>query len=152
MVANGEKLQGSDICNNVILSCQGCKMPVDLLILPLEGCQIVLGAQWMKKLGEITLNLDKLMVRFTYGNKTYTWQGIQQQDVKLVDQKILGKEHAHGQITIMVYSIDTKQKKETQNFLQKLPEEIQILLQQNPEVTSPIIPLPTQRQHDHKIP
>lgn len=59
-VANGEGLQGKGLCDQVPLKCQGCCMFVDLLLLPLDGCQVVLGAHWMKTLVEVTLNFLKL--------------------------------------------------------------------------------------------
>lgn len=37
---------------------------IDLLMMPLEGCQVVLGAQWMKQLGDASLNFAKLQFLF----------------------------------------------------------------------------------------
>lgn len=76
MVANGEKLTGSGVCNDVVLKCQGCIMEIYSLLFPLNGCQVVLGAKPMKSLGEITLNLDRLQVKFVYNDKPYVWQGL----------------------------------------------------------------------------
>lgn len=64
-------------------------MPVELLLLPLKGCQVILGAQWMKELGEVTLNLEKLQVKFTYNNKEYIWQWLQQEELKMISNKMI---------------------------------------------------------------
>lgn len=44
LVANGEKLQSEGVCKGVVIDCQGRKLQVSLLKLPITGCQIVLGA------------------------------------------------------------------------------------------------------------
>lgn len=41
-IANGDKIQGRGLCKGVVFKCQGCTMPIDLLKIHLEGCQVVL--------------------------------------------------------------------------------------------------------------
>ncbi|KAK2983097.1 hypothetical protein RJ640_009836 [Escallonia rubra] len=47
-VANGEKLCSSGRCKGVSMVLQGVPIMVDLYLLPLEGCDAVLGVQWLK--------------------------------------------------------------------------------------------------------
>ncbi|XP_020245319.1 uncharacterized protein LOC109823445 [Asparagus officinalis] len=60
LVAIGELIKGGGVCNEVSLECQGVKIQVDLLVMPMGGSQIILGADWMKTLEDITLKFKKL--------------------------------------------------------------------------------------------
>ncbi|XP_026444472.1 uncharacterized protein LOC113344718 [Papaver somniferum] len=60
-VANGEKTISSGICSQLNWSMQGHKFCGDLRLIPLGGCDIVLGVDWLKNLGDckkITLTGD----------------------------------------------------------------------------------------------
>lgn len=46
-VANGEKLASSERCKELCMTLQGVPIVIDLYLLPLEGCDAVLGAQWL---------------------------------------------------------------------------------------------------------
>nr|CAD1835788.1 unnamed protein product [Ananas comosus var. bracteatus] len=52
-VANGEKLCSSGRCKDVCILLNGLSIVVDLYLLPSEGCDVVLGAQWLYTLGPI---------------------------------------------------------------------------------------------------
>lgn len=56
LVATGEQLEGTGICQNILLKCQELEMPINLLLLPLEGCQIVFGVQWLSLFDDIIFN------------------------------------------------------------------------------------------------
>ena len=47
VVSNGERLSSPRRCNEVKLSLQGIPIKVDFFLLPLEGCDVVLGVQWL---------------------------------------------------------------------------------------------------------
>ena len=53
MVASGERLTSLGKCKQTQLSLQGNSIFVDFYLLPLEGCDVVLGAQWLSTLGPI---------------------------------------------------------------------------------------------------
>lgn len=44
-----------------------CPITVDLYPLPLEGCDAVLGAQWLRTLGPIVWDFSKLHMKFQIG-------------------------------------------------------------------------------------
>eukprot|EP00268_Persea_americana_P067414 TRINITY_DN9277_c1_g2_i1.p2 TRINITY_DN9277_c1_g2~~TRINITY_DN9277_c1_g2_i1.p2 ORF type:complete len:157 (-),score=33.25 TRINITY_DN9277_c1_g2_i1:1150-1620(-) len=52
-VANGDKLASPGRCKGVNMSLQGGPIILDLYLLPLEGCDAVHGAQWLRPLGPI---------------------------------------------------------------------------------------------------
>ena len=48
---------------------QGVTLDLDFYLLPLEGYEVVLGAQWLQTLGMIEWDFSKLLMRFQYGGK-----------------------------------------------------------------------------------
>lgn len=79
-------------------------MPIDLLVIPLEGCQIVLGVKWMKELGDVSFNFAKLQVKFHFQGHVYL-AGIKDND-KMVNDKDITKERAQSQLSLLLYSKD----------------------------------------------
>ena len=47
-VANGAKMVTHDICRAVKWETQGLQQSTDFLVLPLRGCDVVLGVHWLK--------------------------------------------------------------------------------------------------------
>jgi len=62
-------------------------MPIDLMLLPLEGCQVVLGAQWLSSSDDMIFNFKKLQLQFQYQGSSILWQGIQPPDNKVLTSK-----------------------------------------------------------------
>lgn len=53
IVADWEQLSCRGKCTNVCLTMQGYRLHTDLYLLPLGGCDVVLGAQWLHTLDEL---------------------------------------------------------------------------------------------------
>ncbi|KAK9941774.1 hypothetical protein M0R45_007468 [Rubus argutus] len=47
----------------------------DFYVLPVSGCEIILGATWLKTLGDILWNFDKMLMKFTVEGVDYQLQG-----------------------------------------------------------------------------
>ncbi|XP_026396023.1 uncharacterized protein LOC113290655 [Papaver somniferum] len=75
-VANGEKTVSTGICYKLPWSMQGYKFSKDFRLLPLGGCDMVLGADWLRKLGDVMFNFSKLSVSFVHHGQYITLQGI----------------------------------------------------------------------------
>lgn len=69
MVANGERLISAGCCKKVTIVIQGISISIDFYILNLEGCQVVLGAHWLRTLGPILWDFSNLWMEFTLGKK-----------------------------------------------------------------------------------
>ncbi len=52
-VANGEKLECRGPSHRLLMWLLGEPFVIDILLLPLEGCEAVLGIQWLQMLGPI---------------------------------------------------------------------------------------------------
>lgn len=56
----------------------------DFMIIPLGGCDMVFGIQWLETLGPITWDFKKLEMKFILGNKKIQLLGIQKGSVREV--------------------------------------------------------------------
>ena len=57
---------------------QGLVQTTKFLVLPLRGCDLVLGVQWLQTLGPITWDFTALTMEFTLRSQLVKLQGIQE--------------------------------------------------------------------------
>ena len=69
MVANREKMTSGGVCRGVFIHLGKVLFQVDFYILPIEGCEAVLGAIWLKSLGPILWDFSRLWMSFI-------WKGV----------------------------------------------------------------------------
>lgn len=75
VVADGSKIQCEKTCVDLKWKMQGQEFQDDVLVMPLNGCQMVLGIQWLILLGPIIWNFKQLSMEFTVGNKKVVLRG-----------------------------------------------------------------------------
>jgi hypothetical protein len=75
-VANGDEIVSPGKCKNTKVKLQGYTFVVDLYVLPLAGCDIVLGIQWLRTLGPILWDFLNLTMQFVYEEKTCLLEGL----------------------------------------------------------------------------
>ncbi|WJZ85545.1 hypothetical protein VitviT2T_005072 [Vitis vinifera] len=68
-VACSERISCKGRCIGVQVRIQGVTLDINFYLLPLEGYEVVLGAQWLRTLGMIEWDFSKLLMRFQYGGK-----------------------------------------------------------------------------------
>ncbi|KAG8371220.1 hypothetical protein BUALT_Bualt13G0064900 [Buddleja alternifolia] len=68
-VADGNKIHSSYICKGFSWKMQGVQFTADLMTIPLGGCDMVLGVQWLVTMEDINWNFSQLKMAFTAGNK-----------------------------------------------------------------------------------
>ncbi|KAA8541297.1 hypothetical protein F0562_025260 [Nyssa sinensis] len=68
-VAKGEQLQCQDRFDKVPISIQGVCFSLTLYSLPLIGLNLVMGIQWLERLGSVICNWKKLTMDFTWDNQ-----------------------------------------------------------------------------------
>lgn len=54
------------MCKKVQIEVQGFMILVDLFLLPMDASNIVLGTQWLRKLGLVILDYEKLSMEFSW--------------------------------------------------------------------------------------
>ncbi|GKA82666.1 putative ribonuclease H-like domain-containing protein [Tanacetum coccineum] len=67
-VTNGNLMVSSSMCR-VKWKLKNEEFYADMMVLPLGGCEMVLGIQWLSTLVDITCNFQELKMRFVYNDK-----------------------------------------------------------------------------------
>ena len=81
-VANGNTLTSTTMCRNFKWSLQGVTFVTDMMVIPLGGCEMVLGIQWMSTLGTIKWNFEHLTMEFEYAKTKLFLRGTPQSSLK----------------------------------------------------------------------
>ncbi|CAL5328511.1 unnamed protein product [Camellia sinensis] len=92
VVANGEKISNSGRCKGICTIIQGVRITADYFLFPLEGCDVVLGAQWLSTLGPIIWDFSKLQMKFCHEGKEVVFTGLAAPENKVVGEKEITKE------------------------------------------------------------
>lgn len=74
-IDNGNFLVCTQFCSQVKLTMQGTTFIVDLFILPIEGAYVVLGIQWLQKLGKVSHDYSALTMEFSLNGKPVMLHG-----------------------------------------------------------------------------
>jgi hypothetical protein len=77
-IANGQEVASPGRSREVEVRLQGVNFRADLFILPLAGCDAVLGIQWLRTLGPILWDFSALTMQFSLGGVPCTLQGLRQ--------------------------------------------------------------------------
>lgn len=78
-------------CKGFTWRMQEVQFSTDIMVLPLGGCDMVLGIQWLVTLGDITWNFSELKMVIPNGNKKVTLRRLQPNSVKLISTKKTSK-------------------------------------------------------------
>ena len=87
---------------NVHISMGDYNLRSDMFALPLGGCDVVLGAQWLRTLGPILWDFAKLWMQFSINGTKHTLRGLQPRSFSLISShrmENLLKKISHGVIT-----------------------------------------------------
>ncbi|KAG8384085.1 hypothetical protein BUALT_Bualt04G0081300 [Buddleja alternifolia] len=90
-VADGNKLYSKAACKDFQWKIQGVEFSADMMLLPLGGCDMFLGVQWLITLGDINWNFHKLKMEFCFANQKVSLRGMQLNTVKLTDKRKMNK-------------------------------------------------------------
>lgn len=74
-IGSGEFLVCREVCRQVSLTLQNMVLIEDLFVLDMGGANVVLGIQWLEKLGPVTTNHKELIIEFEIGERTIRLQG-----------------------------------------------------------------------------
>ncbi|CAL9223350.1 unnamed protein product, partial [Arabidopsis halleri] len=101
-VADGSKLKVHGLVEKFQWDFHGTPFTDDFLLIPLGGCDVVLGVQWLITLGGFTWNLKKLEMSFWWKNKKVLLHGIKQGSVREVKTlKIQKLQEGEAQISMI---------------------------------------------------
>ncbi|GJU83731.1 reverse transcriptase [Tanacetum coccineum] len=150
-----------EMANNelILMAAEGGTFTTDVMFLPLGGCDMVLGIQWLATLGDIKCNFQELKMQFVYNNKKLCLRGSSKAEVHWLDgRKQIKKVENERQGELMMLSVypnigltlmtacANKESKDTkENILQKVIDMYADVF----KVPKQLLPM---RSHDHKIP
>ena len=160
-VADGRKLGVSNKIDDFQWNFQSISFKADFMVIPLGGCDMVLGVQWLQQWGPITWDFQNLTMQFKMGRKGVLLHGIKDGSVREVKSAKLNRlRESEVQLTmISVQRIDTELQAsaytmEMQNTnTEKLYPGISNALQEFQDIfEEPKALPPFRKNHDHKIP
>ena len=85
-VASGEKIPSNGRCPRIRVALQGTTLITDFYLLPLEGFDAVLGAQWLATLGPILWDFSKMSMRFHLNGREVEWKGLTTPTNRMIDE------------------------------------------------------------------
>jgi hypothetical protein len=148
MIANGGSMKCGGRCENVRLQIGDYHLKSHMFSIDMGGCDIVLGADWLRTLGPILMDFKDLTMQFDQEGHQYKFQGITVGSPEIISshrmEKMLKK--GHSGVIAQLHAI---QATETPSVLQDL----QAILSKHQLVFSTPQGLPPSHGvHDHSIP
>ncbi|KAG6488248.1 hypothetical protein ZIOFF_057007 [Zingiber officinale] len=147
-VADGRSLTSPGKCEGIKIILPNYELITDLFLLPLDGCDVVLGAQWLRTLGDIIWNFSQLTMRFQDQGKEVCIRGKRQDTITSISsyqaERLLKKDCS---IFLMQLSI-----KKDHKGTSYTPPELETLLSKFSMIFAEPKGLPPSRSHDHRIP
>ncbi|GJX13302.1 reverse transcriptase [Tanacetum coccineum] len=157
-VGGGRKLISNVVCENFEWQLQGETFYTNMMILPLRGCEMVLGIQWLATLGDIKCNFSKLRMEFMYKDKKMILRGTPKAAIQWLDGKNRDKEFegsANAELLMFCVYPNTGvnlMNLEGQNKGEEIYPELAKVVDTFADVFSVPTELPPKRSHDHRIP
>lgn len=159
-VADGGKLQCDMVVKNFQWKMRGFTFSTDVYLMPLGGCDMVLGVQWFATLGNIELNTQEHTMAFFYHNQMVFLRGTKQKQLSHMSKGDLSKvKQQGGELSLLQLTAIEGQDSLSQVQLKPLVEasqkslELQQVLEMYGDVFLDSMQLPPFREgFDHKIP
>nr|GEU56488.1 hypothetical protein [Tanacetum cinerariifolium] len=111
-IGSGETLLCESICSWATLNMKGLTMEVDLYVLPVKGLDVVLGIQWLQKLGKVTHDYSQQTMEFSLANTTYSLKGDESLRMKQTSlhhmQALLEADDVYGVYEVYSFSMVTE--------------------------------------------
>jgi hypothetical protein len=98
MIANGGSMKCGGSCENVCLQIGDYHLKSHMFAIDMGGCDIVLGADWLRTLGPILMDFKELTMQFDQEGHQYKFQGIIISSPEIISshrmEKLLKKGHS----------------------------------------------------------
>ncbi|GJR56618.1 putative mitochondrial protein [Tanacetum coccineum] len=148
-VANGQRMMSTSVCHDLKWSLQNEVFTSDVMLLPLGGCEMVLGIQWLATLGDMQCNFKKLIMKFNHKGRQLVLRGINTTHVHWMQgSEGMLKQAELSSMALCVYPVQLCQ----MESVESVSAEVEQVLTQFDEVFEVPKDLPPQRSHDHQIP
>jgi hypothetical protein len=98
MISNGGSMKCGGRCENVCLQIGQYNLKSHMFSIDMGGCDIVLGAEWLRTLGPILMDFKELTMQFQQDDQQYKFQGITTGSPEIISshrmEKLLKKGHS----------------------------------------------------------
>jgi hypothetical protein len=153
-IANGQEVTSWGKSSVTTLKLQGIEFEVELYVIPLAGCDLVLGIQWLRLLGPILWDFEALTMEVTFNNRKCLLRGFQQGQMWSLEDaesfRVSGHKGVLFQLMDNLAAVEqpgSAEEYRSATELQKLEE----LFQQSVDVFQEPTELPPHRAHDHAL-
>ena len=86
-VADGNKLTTHKLCPNFVWKVQGQEFKTNILVLLVEGCEVVLEIQWLTTIGDVKWNFGELRPEFLQNGHIVVLRGMKQFGLQLIKKE-----------------------------------------------------------------
>ncbi|KAM0053973.1 putative nucleotidyltransferase, Ribonuclease H [Helianthus debilis subsp. tardiflorus] len=156
LVANGKEIDCHQLCPDFQWLMQGTWFKTDVLVLPLDNYDMVLGIQWLQSLNDIVWNFKNLTMQFKVDTKVIELKGIHKNSLSLCSIEKLSTmmQKGSGMVRVQLFSLQ----EETGGFQHQAKivndggnQAVDELLLQYEDVFKTPDSLPPNRECNHKI-
>lgn len=157
----GTTLEAPYICRGFSWQLQQMTFTADVIVLPLVLCDLILGIQWLRSLGPILWDFDRLQMEFSFKGKKFLLQGAKPSGVKLINNKTFSQAVQHRAQIFFLYmdpdnyhlDMPTCLLHHSSEIPAGLPPEIEHHIDNYSDIFSEPTTLPPSRPgFDHRIP
>ena len=102
MVDNGSTLPCKGKCHNVCISIGDYNLHSNMFAMPLGGCDVILGTQWLRTLGPILWDFAELWMQFSVNGNKHTFNGLQPGSLNIISSHYMEtilQNNSHGVLT-----------------------------------------------------
>jgi len=78
-------------CENVKLQMGDYRLKTHMFSIAMGGCDIVLGVEWLRTLGPITMDFQELYISFHHEAHSYTLRGLQAGSPEIISSHMMEK-------------------------------------------------------------
>ena len=157
-VASGDKLRCSHVVRKAHLLVQGVEIEAELHVLNLAGLDVVLGNAWLRGVGKVTSDFNKMSMQFVLHGRECTWQALNPSEIRPCEVNEMERSYKSGAecYAVILAPSNVEKKGVRVSTLQAaveeaIPWEVQQVLEQYQDLLTEPQGLPPQRAYDHKI-
>jgi hypothetical protein len=129
MIANGGSMKCRGCCENVCLQIGDYHLKSHMFAIYMGGCDIVLGANWLRNLGPILMDFKELTMQFDQEGHQYKFQGINTGSPDIISshrmEKLLKK--GHSSVIAQLHAIQETETPSVSQDLQAIPSKHQVV-------------------------
>ena len=151
-VASGEKIPSNGRCPRIRVALQRTTLITNFYLLPLEGFDAILGAQWLATLGPILWDFSEMSMRFHLNDREVEWKGLTTPTNQMIDGGEMKQEIQKERKDILLQLFAFTTKTTTTFNHQRLEPCLQKVLTSFRDIFKEPKGLPPPRSHDHRIP